>query len=94
MVIVLILTGHFPKDKRWEVVDFFSRILNWLESLCGNTGTWKEVEEIEQVETDQTKEEKEEQSVNACWGSNDNIHFDLYMLLLLKFFDCRIETFL
>ena len=78
-MIVLILTGHFPKDERWEVGDCFSRILNWLEFLSGNTGAWKEVEEIEQVETDEAKEQEKEQSVNACWGSYDNIHFELYV---------------
>ena len=93
MLIVLILTGHFPKEGRGEVLDWFSRILNWLESLSGNTGTGKEVEEIEQVETDEAKEQEKEQSVNACWGSNDYIHFGLFVVELLKLFDCRIETF-
>ena len=53
-----------------------------------------EIEEIEQVETDEAKEQEKEQSVNACWGSNDYIHFGLFVVELLKLFDCRIETFL
>ena len=60
-------------------MDFFSRILNRLIFLSGNTRTRKEVEEIEQVETDEAKEQEKEQSVNACWGSYDYIHFDLFV---------------
>ena len=73
---------------------FFSHFELILLFLSGNTGPGKEIEEIEQVETDQAKEQEKEQSVNACWGSNDYIHFGLFVVELLKLFDCRIETFL
>ena len=38
------------------------------------TGSWKEVEKVEEIHCDETEEEGKEKSVDACGGSDDDIH--------------------
>ena len=54
----------------------------WSKLFCGNpifwpfcyTGSWEEVKKVEEVHGDEAEEEGKEKSVDACGGSDDDIH--------------------
>ena len=54
----------------------------WTKLFCGNpifwpfcyTGSWEEVKKVEEVHGDEAEEKGKEKSVDACGGSDDDIH--------------------
>ena len=70
----------------------------WSKLFCGNpifwpfcyTGSWEEVKKVEEVHGDEAEEEGKEKSVDACGGSDDDIHGGV---LWKPSVFCRIEIF-
>ena len=54
----------------------------WSKLFCGNpifwpfcyAGSWEEVKKVEEVHGDEAEEKGKEKSVDACGGSDDDIH--------------------
>ena len=64
-------TGHFAlkKDVWKEKVEYFLE-----EFLCWHTGAREKVKEVKKIEADEAEKQKKEKSVDACRGSDNNIH--------------------
>ena len=64
-------TGHFALKKDvWKgKVEYFLE-----EFLCRHTGAREKVKEVKKIEADEAEKQKKEKSVDACRGSDNNIH--------------------
>ena len=82
-------TGHFAlkKDVWKEEVEYFLE-----EFLCWHTGAREKVKEVKKIEADEAEKQKKEKSVDACRGSDNNIH-GVREIGIWKLFDCRIEKY-
>jgi hypothetical protein len=68
---------RLKNEQVWRNIFHFGRVFLLWNPIFGPfryTGSWKEVEKVEEIHCDEAEQKGKEKSVDACGGSDDDIH--------------------